>query len=70
MSDRICSFTVTLDADYKDEDAQYILNAIKMIRGVQSVVPQVLDYSMYIAQERARMELSSKLWTVLHEEKK
>ena len=51
MSDRIFSYTVTLDGIYKDEDAKQIQDAIEMIKGVSRVVPQVateaLTHTLY-----------------------
>lgn len=37
MTDRIRHLTVVLDADYRDEDAERIIDAIQMVRGVNSV---------------------------------
>ena len=37
-----------------------------MIKGVQSVVPEVADISFYTAREQARVELGKQLWEVLY----
>lgn len=37
MTDRIRTLTVTLDRDYRDDDAQAVIDALRMIRGVSSV---------------------------------
>lgn len=34
MSDRIFAYTVVLDDTYKDEDAEVIETAIRMVKGV------------------------------------
>ena len=37
MTDRIRTLTVLLDSDYRDDDAEPIVNAISMISGVADV---------------------------------
>jgi len=54
MSNRIFSYTVTLDGVYKDEDAKQIQDAIEMIKGVSRVVPQVATAETYFAVDKAR----------------
>ena len=61
MSDRIFSYTVLLDAEYRDDDAETIQRAIEMIRGVASVVPIVSDPALYFAVETARNDLLGKV---------
>jgi hypothetical protein len=43
MTDRTISFLVTLDKQYRTDDAEAILNAIKMIKGVLSVDVNICD---------------------------
>ena len=66
MSDRIFAYTVVLDDTYKDEDAEVIETAIRMVKGVLSVSPQVADSSTYFATEKARKDLASKIINVLY----
>jgi hypothetical protein len=65
MSDRIKGFTVTLDKDYKDEDAEIIATAIGMIKGVMQVTSSVVDPGDYMNRGRIQMELRQKLYDVL-----
>lgn len=65
MSDRINAITVVLDKEYRDDDCEAILTALRMVRGVLSVVPNVADPSSYIAEERARHDLRKRLTEVL-----
>ncbi len=65
MTDRIYALTVVLDKDYRDDDVEAITNAIKMIRGVLKVTNHIATSETYMAQERARRELTEKLWGVL-----
>jgi len=66
MSDRIISYTVTLDGAYKDEDAEYIKNAISMIKGVASVEPLIEDASTHFAVMQARRDLGNKIMDVIY----
>ena len=55
------SLSVTLIKDTQDENAQHIIDAIGMIKGVLSVKPHVADIETNMAEDRARSELSKKL---------
>lgn len=65
MSDRYFALTVALDKDMKDEDAEAIIEAIRMIRGVLSVEPHVADIVNWTATERARSHLIGRILEVL-----
>lgn len=66
MTDRINALTVVLDHDIRIDDVEPLVEAIKQLRHVQSVDPRVAEVSDHIAFARARTELSTKLWEVLH----
>ena len=66
MSDRIYSYTVTLDGTYKDEDANQIQDAIEMIKGVSRVVPLVANAETYFAVNKARRDLGEKILDVIY----
>ena len=68
MTDRINSFIVVLESDIRDDDAQPTIDAIRQIRGVLSVEPNVSDAMAFIAESRARRELGTKIWKVLYPE--
>ena len=61
MTDRFNALTVVLEKDIRDDDAQAIMNAITMLRGVLSVSGNVADLNSHIASERAKGELGQKL---------
>lgn len=65
MTDRIKGLTVLLEPDKRDDDAEYIINAIRMIKGVVSVKSHIADMDHHFAVETARRELTTKLWDVL-----
>lgn len=70
MSDRTKVLTVILDKDYRYEDAQSIITAVSMIKGVISVTPNVTDMSTHLAYTSARFDLEEKLWKALKEKPK
>ena len=65
MTDRYYALTVILEKDFRDDDAEPILNAIRMIKGVQDVKGLVSNPETYMAEERARVELGKKLLNVV-----
>lgn len=69
MTDRLYAVTVLFDRDIREDDAQQIIDAISMIKGVSKVGKHVTNVELWAATERARMELTSKLWEVLHPKK-
>jgi hypothetical protein len=66
MSDRINTITVVLENETRADDCEAILAAIRMVKGVIAVTPNVADPTDYMAQERARRELGQKIWEVLY----
>ena len=66
MTDRYHSLTVALNRDISDDNAEPILMAIRMIKGVLSVKPKVADMDSNMAEDRARRDLEQKLWDVIH----
>jgi len=66
MSDRLNSLTVVLEKEMKTEDAELIINAIKMIRGVANIIPGVATSEGQIAREMARLDLIKKVYKLLN----
>ena len=62
MTDRYYSIGVVLEKDIRDDDAECILKAIKMIRGVLSVEPHIADFQSMMAESRARKDIVDKIW--------
>lgn len=69
MTDRLSGYVVTLDRDIRDDDAEVITNAIKMIKGVLSVKPIVANIDTHIGYERAKQEIGQKLFNIFYEKK-
>ena len=66
MTDRYHTLTVVLEHDIREDDAKPLIAAICQMRGVASVTGVAVNPQTYMALERARRELSDKLWMALH----
>jgi len=67
VTDRLKGLTVVLEQDIRDDDAQPIIEAIEMIKGVLSVKAHVSDPDSYMATERAKSKIRKALWKILDE---
>lgn len=65
MTNRYNAVVVTFERDIRDDDAEAIINAIRMIKGVVDVDPNVSDINMHVAETRVKIELTNKLYDVL-----
>jgi Na+-translocating ferredoxin:NAD+ oxidoreductase RnfC subunit len=65
MSDHYSGFIVTLDDEIKDEHAERIIEAIRMIKHVATVEPIVATMEHHNAKAMARMDLQRELRGVL-----
>jgi hypothetical protein len=66
MTDRLKGCTVVFTHDIRDDDAEAILNAIRMVKGVLSVDPSLASSEDWMMRERVKSELGEKLWQVLY----
>ncbi len=66
MTDRFNTLTIVLGESIREDDAEALISAIKQLRGVLSVAGNVSDPVEYMAQERVRRELGTKLWEVIY----
>lgn len=65
MSDHIKGLTVTLRPGMRDDDAEHVINAIRMLKGVIDVEPLVSGPDHYIAVRQAKFELRDKLESII-----
>lgn len=65
MTDRFHALTVILEEPIRSDDAQAIIDAIKQIRGVLDVQPEVTDPSHYYAVTKAKNEIARRLFDAL-----
>ena len=63
MTDRHAGYVVTLAADIREDDANAIITALKMIKGVVSVEPIDASPDVVVATTRIRGEFREKFWT-------
>ena len=65
MTDRLKGAVVTFSHDIREDDAEALLQAIGMIRGVASVTPSVAYLGDHMARERVRSELRVRLYDAI-----
>lgn len=53
MTDRHAGFVVTLAQDVREDDAEAVIAALRMVKGVVDVQPVAGDYGLHIAEVRA-----------------
>ena len=69
MSDRIRYLTVILERDLRDDDAEPIMNALRLIRGVSDVVyGEPVRLADWVNRRTVRHELRAKLFEVLSDD--
>lgn len=61
MTTRFSAFTVILENDIREDDAEVLISAIKQLRGVQDVIGYESNPMQQIAESRARNELLSQV---------
>ena len=61
MTDRLNGVTITFEKDIRDDDAEAIINAMKMIKGVIHVEPHIVTTDDHMATTRANIEFRGKL---------
>lgn len=69
MTDRLKGCVVVFTDDFREDDAEPLLNAIRMLKGVASVHVDldVTDHRDYVARYRVRHELRAKLFAAIDE---
>lgn len=65
MTDRHAGYVVTLNEDIREDDAEAIINAIRMVKGVIDVRPIVSNVELMIAEDRADQEWREKIRQLL-----
>lgn len=69
MTDRHAGYIVTLADDVREDDAEHVINALRMVRGVLSVKPVVADIELHMATERAKQDITSRFHEILWSKK-
>lgn len=68
MTDRIHSITVVLEKDIREDDAECILNAIRMIKHVLTAKGNVSDFESRMAEDRARSKIHKQVFNAIYPE--
>jgi hypothetical protein len=66
MTDRHAGYIVVLERDIREDDAEHVINALRMTKGVLIVEPIVTDTELHIAESRALAAWREKLHDVLY----
>lgn len=66
MTDRHAGYIVVLDEVIREDDAENIINAIKMIKGVIEVEPVIDNSDIQMAKLHARNEIINKLFELFN----
>jgi hypothetical protein len=61
VTDRIKGFTVALDRDYRDDDAEDIRTALEMVKGVLSATPSTTNPDDWMNRDRVRREMRERI---------
>lgn len=70
MQAKINAITITLEKDISVDDAEALMNAIRMFKGVIAVEENVLNSAQWIAEHIIRQELGIKLYEIIYPEDK
>lgn len=68
MTDRLKGFVVTLKDDIREDDAEEILTALSMVKGVIDVRPLVHTHDDHMARMRLELEFRQKLYDFIEKE--
>lgn len=67
MTTRHVGYVVTLENDTREDDAESIVRALRMVKGVVGVEPIVADFAAAAGEMRARMAIVHKLHDLVRE---
>lgn len=67
MTDRLKGVWVAFDHDIRTDDAEATIAAIRQIRHVSDVTPEVSDHTDWMARDRVKWEFNDKILAALRE---
>lgn len=70
MTDRLKGVLITFDRDIRDDDAQPIIEALKLIKGVLTVKPYVADMEDYMMYQKGHFDARKDIFEYLKKEPK
>lgn len=69
MTDRYIALTVILEREIREDDAEPVIDAIRMIKGVSKVMPVVSNPETYYAYNKARHEIMENVFEAIEKTK-
>lgn len=69
MTDRYIALTVILDREIREDDAEPVIEAIRMIKGVSKVTPVVSNPDTHYAYDKARREIMKNVYDAIENTK-
>lgn len=70
MTDRIKGVLITFEKDIRDDDAQPIIEALKMIKGVLTVKPYITGMEDYMLYQKGHMDARREMFNYLKQDPK
>lgn len=67
MTDRFKGCTVLFTDDFREDDAEVLLSAIRMLRGVAAVTPELMVPDDWYMRTRVEQEMRERLLKALSE---
>lgn len=67
MTDPLKGATVVFDRDIREDDAEAVLMALRMVKDVMAVNPSMSSADDWMNQARVKNEVRDKLYTALRE---
>jgi hypothetical protein len=67
VTDRHADYVVVLDQDIRDDDAEAVSTALRMVKGALTIEPLVASPEVHIAEQRARHEFRTELYNLAKE---
>lgn len=67
MTDRLKGCWVVFEKEYREDDAEEILAAIRMVKGVGSVEPKLADPDHYMARSQAKHDIRKAIFDLWNE---
>lgn len=67
MTDRYKGAVVVFERDIREDDAEQLLKALGMIKGVASVSPSIAEAEDYMNRQRVHNEIQKSLYNALNE---
>ncbi len=67
MTDRHAAYIVVLDENLREDDAENVITALGMVKGVATVEPVVASRDQHIAKARMKEDVVGKLYVVIRD---